>query len=81
MIQFKKEFSVEIKEEQADVEDDPDEEEMEYIDLDDGRERHWRMVFNDNYGGVVDTKALLYAKRWDIYVNEKEKIVKGGYYV
>ena len=23
-------------------------------------------------------KALLHAKRWDIYVNEKEKLVKGG---
>ena len=35
----------------------------------------------DNDGGVDDAKALLHAKRWDIYVNEKEKLVKGGYSV
>ena len=39
------------------------------------------MVFEENNGGVDDAKALLHAKRWDIYVNEKEKIVKGGYSV
>ena len=38
-------------------------------------------MFEDNDGGVGDAKALLYAKRWDIYVNEKEKLVKGGYLV
>ena len=26
-------------------------------------------------------KALLHANRWDIYVNEKEKLFKGGYLV
>ena len=61
--------------------DDPDEEEMDNINLDDERECHWRMVFEDNDGGVDDAKALLHAKRWYIYVNEKEKIVKGGYLV
>ena len=30
-------------------------------------------MFEDNYAGVDDEKALLHAKRWDIYVNEKEK--------
>ena len=63
------------------MEDDPDEEEMDDVNLDDERERHWRMVFKENYGGVDDAKELLHAKRWDIYVNEKEKIVKGGYLV
>ena len=38
-------------------------------------------MFEEYYGGVEDAKALLHAKRWDIYVNEKEKIVKGGYLV
>ena len=46
------------------MEDDPDEEEMDYFNLDNEREHHWRMVFEDK-------KALLHAKRWDIYVNEK----------
>ena len=81
MIQFKKEVGVDSKEEQADMEDDPDKEETENIYLDDKRERHWSMVFEDNYGGVDGAKALLRAKSWDIYVNEKGKLVKGGYLV
>ena len=63
------------------MEYDPDEEEMDDVNLDNKREYHWRMVFEDNDGGLEDTKALLHAKRWDIYVNEKEKLVKGGYLV
>ena len=63
------------------MEDDPDEEDMEYVKLDDEREFHWRMVFGDNYEGVDDKKTLLYAKRWDLYVNEKENLIKGGYSV
>ena len=63
MLQFKKEVGVDSKEDQADVEDDPDEEDMENISIDDDRERHWRMVFKDNDGGVDDAKALLHDKR------------------
>ena len=39
------------------------------------------MVFEDNEGGVDDKKTLLHAKRWDLYVNEKETLVKGKYLV
>ena len=53
------------------MEDDPDEEEMDYVNLDNERERHCRMVFEENYGGLDDAKALLHAKRWYLYVNEK----------
>ena len=81
MMQFKNEVGVESKEDQVDVEYDTDEEDMENINLDDERERHWRMVFEDNYGGVDNANALPHAKRWILYVNEKEKLVKGGYYV
>ena len=62
------------------LENDPDEEEKDDINIDDKRERHWRNVFEDNEGGV-DEKALLHAKRWDLYLNEKEKLVKGKYLV
>ena len=62
------------------LENDPDEEEKDDINIDDERERHWRNVFEDNEGGV-DEKALLRAKRWDLYLNEKEKPVKGKYSV
>ena len=81
MLQFKKGVGVDSKEEQVDVDNDPDEYEMDDINLENKRERHWRMVFEDNDGGVDDAKALLHAKRWDIYVNEKGKIVNGGYLV
>ena len=37
------------------------------------------MVSEDSDGGVEDAKTLLHAKRWDIFVNEKENILKGGY--
>ena len=36
-------------------------------------------MFEVNDGGVDDAKALLHAKRWDVCVNEKEKLVRGGY--
>ena len=29
------------------------------------------MAFEVNEGGVDDANALLHAKRWDVYVNEK----------
>ena len=35
------------------------------------------MVFEDNDGGVDDKKAFLHDKRCDVYVNEKEKLIKG----
>ena len=54
---------------------------MENINLDDERECHWGLVFENNDGGVGNATAFLHAKRWDIYVNEKEKLVKGGYSV
>ena len=31
--------------------------------IDDKRERPWRIVFEDNDGGVDGTKALLHAKK------------------
>ena len=34
--------------------------------INDERERHWRMVFEDNNGDVDGMKALLYAKKWDV---------------
>ena len=80
LLQFKKEDKIDNKEEQTELENDPDEEEMDDVNIDDERERHWRNVFEDNEGGV-DEKALLHAKRWDLYLNEKESLVKGKYSV
>ena len=54
---------------------------MDDVNLDNEREPHWRMVFEENDGGVDYAKALLHAKMWDVYFNEKEIIVKVGYLV
>ena len=62
------------------MENDPYEEEMDDVNIDDERERHWRNVFEDNELGV-DEKAFLHAKCWYLYLNEKEIIVKGKYLV
>ena len=78
---LKRRIGVDSKEDKADVKDDPDEEEIDDVNLDNGRERHWRMVFEDNGGGVDNAKALLHDRRWDVYVNEKENLVKGEYSV
>ena len=54
---------------------------LDVVNIDNERERHWRMVSEENDGGMDDAKELLNAKRWDLYVNEKEQLVKGGYSV
>ena len=53
------------------MEDDPYEEDMDDVNLDDERKHHWRMVLEDNEGGVEDAKELLHAKRCDIYVMKR----------
>ena len=58
LLQFKTEDRIENKEEQTELENDPDEEEKDDINIDDERERHWKYVFEDNEG-CVDEKALL----------------------
>ena len=58
------------------MEDGPNEEDMDDVNLDDGR-----MVFDDNYGGVDDAKALLHSKRWYFYMNERGNSVKKFYSV
>ena len=47
--------------------------------LDDDRECHWRMFFEDNNVRMEGKKALHHAKRWDVYNLEKEKLIKDGY--
>ena len=66
MLHFNKEEGVDRKEDQAYMDQDPDEEYMEDVRLDDEREHHWRMVFEDNGEGVENKKALLHSKRWDV---------------
>ena len=68
--QFKTEDEIDNNEEQTELENDPDEEEMYGVNIDNERHRHCRNVFEDNEGGV-DEKALLHDKRWDLYLNDK----------
>ena len=63
------------------MEDHTHEEDMDDVNLNDERERNWRMVFEENYSGVDDEKTLLDDKMWDIYANEKENLVKSSYLV
>ena len=41
---------------------------MEVIYLVDEMEHLWRMVFEDNEGGIYDGEYFLYAKRWYVYM-------------
>ena len=63
MLCFMKEVVFDKKEEQADIYDDPDEDEIEDVKLDNTRERHWRIFLEDNDGGVDNKKALLHTQR------------------
>ena len=80
LLQFKTEDEIGNKEEQTELYNDPDEEEMDDVNIYEERERHWRKKIGDNEGGV-DEKALLHAKRWDLYLKKKESLVKGKYSV
>ena len=51
------------------MENDSDKEEMDDVNLDNERERHWRIVFEENNGGADGAKALLHYKSWGVYVN------------
>ena len=56
----------------------PYEEEMEAAELENESQRHWRMFFEYNDGGVDDKKVFIHANMWDFYVNKKEALIKGG---
>ena len=51
---------------------------MEYVKLDDERECHWGIGFEENYGGVDDQKVIIHDKRWDVQMKNKEALIKGG---
>ena len=59
----------------------PYEEEMEEVVLDNERGSHWRMVFEDNEGGIDYYKYFLHDNRWYVYIGDKISLIKGGYSV
>ena len=66
LLYFNKQNIFDRKEDQAEMETDPDEEDMEDVRLDNERERHWRMVFKDNIKRLDDDYAM-----WDVYMKKK----------
>ena len=54
---------------------------MEDVELDDERERHWRVVLEDNDGGLDENKYIIHSKSCNVYMNGKEFLLKCGYYV
>ena len=54
VIYYHKEYGVDRKDSKVDVDPDIDETEVEDVRLDNERERHWRMIFGENDGGVDD---------------------------
>ena len=78
---FIKEYGVDKREEKLVVDPDSDEEDIKDVFLNYGRERHCHMFFEENNGEVDGKKALLHTIRWDVYISEKEALVKGGYLV
>ena len=53
------------------MESNPDKEETKDVPLENERERHWKMIFDNSEGGLDDVKALLHAKKWYVYLSEK----------
>ena len=66
-IHFIKEDGIDKREDQLGVKPDPDDQDIEDVVINNEREHHWRMVFEDNNGGVDGKKALLHAKRRYVY--------------
>ena len=76
-----KQYWVYKSDQQVVVELYTDEVDIYAVVLNDERERRCHMVFEYKNVGVDGTKALLYAKKWDICYLEKEVLVKGDYLV
>ena len=71
MLHFNKEEGSGRKDNQADMYPYLDEEDMGDMIIDGERECLWRIVFEDNDGGVEDEKAILHTNRWGVYMNNK----------
>ena len=70
-LHFKNRNGVNKNDYQIEKYSDIDEEDMEDIVLDEKREIHWRMIFGKHEVAGDDYKALLYAKRWYLYMSKK----------
>ena len=64
-------ISTDISEDQVAEERDPDLNQEEDIRLDEIREEHWRYVAEEG-----DDNKKIHALRWDVYVKQKEDLIK-----
>ena len=64
-------ISTDMSEDQVAEERDPDLNEKEDIRLDEIWEDHWRDIAEGN-----DDKKKIHALRWELYVKEKEEMIK-----
>ena len=53
------------------MEADPDKEEMEDVGLNNERDYHWRVVFEDNEWGIDNEKSFIHDNKWDLYISNK----------
>ena len=58
LLKFNKEDDIDRKGDQSNMEEDTGEEDMEDMRIRNEIERHWKMVFGDNKGGVDDLRYL-----------------------
>ena len=63
------------------MEADPDDEKMDDVRLNNKRQSYWRVVFGDNKGRLYDEKYIIHDKRWYVYMENKQSLIKGEYYV
>ena len=57
---------------------DLDEEYMEGVRLNYKIEHHFWVVLGGNYVGVEYQKAILHTNRWDVYMNNKRRLLRVG---
>ena len=74
LLQFKTEDKIDSKEEQTELENDPDEEDMDDVNIDDERERHWINVLR-TMKEVWTKRRHCYMLSVGIYISTRRKYV------
>ena len=81
MLHFNNQGVVYRKEEQANMDPDPDEQETQGARIDNRRQHQQRMIFEDNGGWVENEKLILHDNMWYVYMNKKKALIKGSHSV
>ena len=81
LLKFNQEGGVDIEVDHIDIEANPEMQDLQDIILDNERECHWGVVFEDNSSGKDNKESFLRANRQYLYRRYKLSFVKCGYYV